>query len=153
MWLPATDEAAVDITDQASEPVAARRAATVLLVDDEELVRSATAAMLRDIGYRVIELGSGSQALSAIRSGVEVDILVSDYLMPGMTGGQLVQEIRAAGIWTPTLLVTGYAAAGEDVPHDVPRLAKPFRQVDLAARVDELLRTPPTGPARLRAVE
>jgi len=72
--------------------------------------------------------------------------------MPGMTGGQLIQELRAAGHALPALLVTGYAAAGEDVPADVVRLAKPFRQVDLAARVDELLRPAPSAGAGLRSV-
>ncbi len=140
LWLPASAETGVEPDKPAAEPVVAERAATVLLVDDEELVRSATAEMLRDIGYSVIELASASQALSAIRSGVDADILVSDYVMPGMTGGQLINELRATGVRIPTLLVTGYAATGEDVPGDVTRLAKPFRQVDLAARVNELLR-------------
>jgi len=152
LWLPATDEPAADPAERPAEPVAARRAATVLLVDDEDLVRAATADMLRDIGYTVIEMGSGLQALAAVRSGIEADVLVSDYLMPGMTGGQLVQEMRASGHAMPALLVTGYAAAGEDVPADVARLAKPFRQVELATRVDELLRpSPPPAPV-LRAV-
>ncbi len=153
LWLPATDEAAADTGARAAEPVAARRAATVLLVDDEELVRGATADMLRDIGYTVVEVGSATQALTAIRSGLDADVLVSDYLMPGMTGGQLIHELRAGGVRIPALLVTGYAAAGEDVPADVQRLAKPFRQVDLAARVDDLLRPVPAARLRLRAVE
>jgi C4-dicarboxylate-specific signal transduction histidine kinase len=152
LWLPATEEAAVDVAEHAAEPVVARRAATVLLVDDEELVRGATADMLRDIGYTVIEVGSATQALSAVRSGLEADVLVSDYLMPGMTGGQLIHELRGAGVQIPALLVTGYAAAGEDVPADVQRLSKPFRQVDLAARVDDLLR-PCTGRVRLQPAD
>jgi len=71
--------------------------------------------------------------------------------MPGMTGGQLINELRATGVGIPTLLVTGYAATGEDVPGDVTRLAKPFRQVDLAARVNELLR-PLQDPAETAAI-
>jgi signal transduction histidine kinase len=152
LWLPATGETAADAEEAKPEPVRARRAATILLVDDEELVRTGTADMLRDIGYAVIEMGSASQALNAVRSGLEVDALVSDYLMPNMTGGALISELRFSGKQIPALLVTGYAAAGEDVPSDVPRLAKPFRQADLAARVDELLyRAPPSSP-KLRAV-
>jgi signal transduction histidine kinase len=143
LWLPATEEAAVGADEQAVEPRVAQRAATVLLVDDEELVRAATADMLRDIGYTVVEAGSPTQALEAIRGGLDADVLVSDYLMPGMTGGQLIHELRTTGIQIPALLVTGYVATGEDVPADVQRLAKPFRQVDLAARVDDLLRPPP----------
>ncbi|KQM69982.1 PAS domain-containing hybrid sensor histidine kinase/response regulator [Sphingomonas sp. Leaf20] len=151
LWLPASAETGVEPDKPVAEPVVAERAATVLLVDDEELVRSATAEMLRDIGYSVIELASASQALSAIRSGIDADILVSDYVMPGMTGGQLINELRATGVRIPTLLVTGYAATGEDVPGDVTRLAKPFRQVDLAARVNELLR-PLQDPAETAAI-
>ena len=70
-----------------------------------------------------------------------------------MTGGGLITELRAAGIRIPALLITGYAAAGEDVPPDVPRLGKPFRQVDLAARVNDLLRARDVPATRLRAVE
>ena len=153
LWLPATSEAPADTRETMAEPVQARRGAKVLLVDDEDLVRAATADMLRDIGYVVVEMASASQALSAIRSGVDADILVSDYLMPGMTGGQLIVELRSIGNRIPALLVTGYAAAGEDVPDDVIRLAKPFRQVDLAARVDELLGRSAGGRPKLRAVE
>ncbi|HEX8447667.1 MAG TPA: ATP-binding protein [Sphingomonas sp.] len=153
LWLPATDEAANRDTGRSAEPITARRAATVLLVDDEEIVRFATADMLRDIGYSVVEASSASQAMTALRSGVEVDLIVTDYLMPAMTGAAMINELRATGIRLPALLITGYAAAGEDVPPDVPRLAKPFRQVDLAARVDELLRRQLPGRARLRAVE
>ncbi|WP_380788221.1 ATP-binding protein [Sphingomonas sp. R86521] len=149
LWLPATEEAPAETGELVAEPVVARRAATVLLVDDEELVRAATADMLRDIGYTVIEMGSATQALAAVRSGLDADVLVSDYLMPGMTGGQLIHELRATGVRIPALLVTGYAAAGEDVPVDVQRLAKPFRQVDLASRVDDLLRPSPQERPRM----
>ncbi len=152
LWLPATEEPSTSLELQRPEPSFARRAATILLVDDEELVRTGTADMLRDIGYLVIEMESGNQALRAIKSGIEVDVLVSDYLMPGMTGGELITELRASGNRIPSLLITGYAAAGLDVPDDVTRLAKPFRQVDLAAQVDALLRPAANDKPRLRAV-
>ncbi len=152
LWLPATHEEPAAATDRRSEPMPARRAAKVLLVDDEDIVRFATADMLRDIGYHVVEAASGSQALAAIRGGVDVDLLVTDYLMPGMTGASLIAELRATGHGLPALLITGYAATGADVPADVPRLAKPFRQVDLAARVDELLHRPAGGSKGLRVV-
>ena len=152
LWLPATDEPAANVDERLIEPVAARHAATVLLVDDEDLVRSATADMLRDIGYTVVEMSSASQVLAGMRAGLDASVLVTDYLMPGMTGGQLIQELRASGVRIPTLLVTGYAAAGDDVPADVVRLAKPFRQVDLAARVDELFKASSTKSVTLRSV-
>ena len=75
------------------------------------------------------------------RAGLDADLLVTDYLMPGITGAALISELRAKGIGLPTLLITGYAATGEDVPSDIPRLAKPFRQADLAAQIHQLLST------------
>ncbi|WP_137899433.1 PAS domain-containing sensor histidine kinase [Sphingomonas sp. 2SG] len=152
LWLPATQEEPAVVADHRNEPVTARRAAKILLVDDEDIVRFATADMLRDIGYQVVEAASGSQALAAIRGGVDVDLLVTDYLMPGITGAALISELRATGHPLPALLITGYAATGADVPGDVPRLAKPFRQVDLAARVDALLHQPPKTAKGLRVV-
>ena len=115
----------------------------------------ATGDMLRDLGYTVVEASSGSQALATLRAGAKIDLVLSDYLMPGLTGAALIHEMRDAGLRTPTLLVTGYSAAGEDVPADVPRLTKPFRQADLAARLDELLERASTnkGRSHLRAVE
>ncbi len=153
LWLPSTDEAPATGSDTAAEPTRARRAAKILLVDDEELVRSATADMLRDVGYEVVEAGSGRQALTVLQSGLDAEALVTDYLMPGMNGAALISELRASSHALPTLLITGYAAAGEDVPADVPRLSKPFRQVDLAAKVDELLRSNRRMKPHLRRVD
>lgn len=139
LWLPVSDEAALEQQPDRDEPIPAARHAKILLVDDEEIVRTATADMLRDLGYEVIEMPSAIQALSAIRAGIDADLLVTDYLMPGMTGAALIHELRAKGVGLPTLLVTGYAATGQDVPADVPRLSKPFRQADLAGRIHDLL--------------
>jgi PAS domain S-box-containing protein len=155
LWLPATQERGARAALNEAEPIRARRGTTVLLVDDEDLVRMATAEMLRDLGYTVVEAGSGAQALSALRSGLEANVLVTDYLMPGMSGAALVKEMRGAGREVPSLIITAYANAGLDVPPDVPKLAKPFRQADLAARLDELLKrgTPASTRKRLRVVE
>ncbi len=150
LWLPATDEAPHALGEASGEPVTARRSATILLVDDEDLVRNATAQMLRDLGYLVVEASSGAQAIAALRGGLAAELLVTDYLMPGMTGAALIEELRAGGEAIPTLLITGYANAGEDVPADIPRLGKPFRQVDLASRIDQLLHEGEAIAAELR---
>lgn len=111
----------------------------MLLVDDEDLVREATADMLRDLGYAVVEAASGARALDMLRAGDPVDFVVTDYLMPGMSGGALIRELRERGSTLPVLLVTGYANAGADVPPDAARLSKPFRQAELATRITALL--------------
>jgi CheY-like chemotaxis protein len=155
LWLPATQERGARAALNEAEPVRARQGTTILLVDDEDLVRMATADMLRDLGYTVVDASSGGQALSALRAGLEADVLVTDYLMPGMSGAALVKEMRGSGHQLPSLIITAYANAGLDVPADVPKLAKPFRQADLAAKLVELLERelPSRTRKRLRVVE
>lgn len=150
-WLPVTDEAVIAADGGSAESAHAPHAARILLVDDEEIVRTATAEMLRDIGYIVTEASSASQAMAAIKGGIEIDGIVTDYLMPGMNGAQMIQELRQSGFRAPVLLITGYAAKGEDVPPGIPILAKPFRQSDLARNMNEVLQQIFEG-TRLRAV-
>lgn len=105
---------------------------TVLLVDDEELVRASTADMLAELGYQVIEVESGEKALRLVEEGMHFDLLVTDHLMPGMTGIQLVDRVRSKLGDVPVLLVSGYAEQ-EGIGTDLPRLTKPFRKDELAA--------------------
>ncbi|MDP9085231.1 MAG: response regulator, partial [Pseudomonadota bacterium] len=132
--------------DDADLMVAAGRA-TILLVDDEELVREGTAEMLRDIGYQLLTAASGGEALSLLRADNGIELIVSDYLMPGMNGVDLIQRARSIAPEVPALLITGYSNIASGPGAELPRLAKPFRQVDLAARVAELLgQCPAQGP-------
>jgi PAS domain S-box-containing protein len=111
---------------------------TVLLVDDEELVRTSTADMLSDLGYSVVEAASGEEAIGLIREGGHFDVLVTDHLMPGMTGTDLADSVRAAKPDLPVLLVSGYAEH-EGIEPTLPRLTKPFRADELAALLSALL--------------
>ena len=65
--------------------------------------------------------------------------VVSDFAMPGQTGAELARQLRTLRPELPILLITGYAAIAEDEIDDLPRLAKPFRQAELAAAVAEVL--------------
>ena len=157
LFLPAASGEA-EATHTHAAIVPAVRRASVLLVDDEELVRSGTADMLSDLGHNVVESASGAQALAMLRGGIEVDLVVTDYLMPGMTGAALIRELRELWPRLPVLLITGFANTAADVPGDVPKLAKPFRQADLSARINDLLAGSSAAPIerappRLRAVE
>ena len=100
-------------------------------------MRLATAAMLQDLGYDVIEASSGREALQILGDGMPVDLLVTDHLMPGMTGVDLTRTVREGWPDLPALLISGYAAV-EDVAPGLPRLAKPFRQAQLAQALAEL---------------
>ena len=111
---------------------------TALLVDDEALVRMSTADMLTDLGFAVVEAASAEDALVAIEQGVHFDVLVTDHLMPGMTGVDLARRVQEQRPGLPILLVSGLAEA-EGVTATMPRLIKPFRQVELAARLIALM--------------
>jgi signal transduction histidine kinase/CheY-like chemotaxis protein len=145
VWLPVSSEpAGTGEVEPRSLTVAPRRA-TILLVDDEELVRIGTADMLADLGYEVIEATSGAEALRLLRSGEEPDLLLTDYLMPGMNGVELIEQAKSLAPSMQALLITGYSTIAEGPGASVPRLAKPYRQADLAQFVADLLAPEPSG--------
>jgi signal transduction histidine kinase/CheY-like chemotaxis protein len=145
MWLPVAAEPAEAADAEQGALVAPPRPATILLVDDEDIVRRATAEMLADIGYGVVQASSGAEALRLLRDGLRFDIVVSDYLMPGMNGVELIEHARALAPALPALLISGYSRIAEGPGAELPRLAKPFRQAELAAHVAQLLASP-TAP-------
>ncbi|MDQ3246220.1 MAG: response regulator, partial [Pseudomonadota bacterium] len=136
LFLPASAEAPRQ-TERPEDSEARAAAGTVLLVDDEELVRASTADMLAELGYAVVEADSAEEALRLVNSGLAPDLLVTDHLMPGMSGTELAHELRGRWRDLPILLVSGYAEA-ESVAPDLVRLVKPFRQADLATKLGEL---------------
>ncbi len=112
-------------------------AGKALLVDDEDLVRSSIADMLEDLGYDVVEATSAEEALQFIESGLSPDLVITDHLMPGMSGVELARAVQALGQGTHVLIISGYAES-EGIAPDLPRLTKPFRMSDLAASVADL---------------
>lgn len=92
------------------------RPCRVLVVDDDPLVTASTAAMLEDLGHSVIEALSGPRALDMLRLGANVDVVITDHAMPGMTGTELARQIRQVWPRLPIILATGYAELpnGED---------------------------------------
>ena len=108
---------------------AGQGAGRVLLVDDEDGVREATAEMLTGLGYDVATAASGTEALAKL--GERPDLLVTDHLMPGMTGADLARAARAQRPDLKVLLISGYAGI-DQIPPDLPRLPKPFRVSELA---------------------
>jgi CheY-like chemotaxis protein len=109
----------------------------VLLVDDEDVVRASTADMLMELGYSVEEAPSAEAALALLNDGIKPNLLVTDHLMPGMNGLELVWAIREHCPDLPALIVSGYAEADGLAP-DMPRLTKPFRRSELAEKLGEL---------------
>jgi PAS domain S-box-containing protein len=136
MWLPAAD-GKPDTAEMATPTgTVAQRGGVVLLVDDEDLIRSATSQMLADLGYTVIEVTSAAEALQHV-DDPRVCLVVSDHLMPGMTGTDLAREVHAVRPRMPILIISGYADL-DDVAPDLPRLMKPFREMEFAAALAAL---------------
>src|SRR5262249_36173801 len=97
-------------------------------------------AILTDLGYRVLEAGSGRAALDLLRTH-DVDALVIDYAMPGMNGMETVREAQKIRPGFPLLLITGYAdhAALKEVGEE-RIVSKPFRDNELAKKLESVLR-------------
>ena len=110
-----------------------------MVVDDDALIAMSTTAMLEDLGHAAVEASSGEKALKILSSGMQVDLVLTDYAMPGMTGADLALLIRKSHPRLPVLLATGYADLPDGLSIDVPRLTKPFTQRQLAAQVAKLL--------------
>jgi len=126
-----------------TQPAAPAPSATVLLVDDEAPIRRSLGPYLERGGYRVLLASDGAEAMDILAS-YQVDIIVSDVLMPRMDGRELVRRVRAGGAWTPIILLTQVDASYErvsaldDGADDY--LSKPFDPAELASRIRAVLR-------------
>jgi CheY-like chemotaxis protein len=112
-------------------------AGTALLVDDEANIRVSTADMLNAMGFDVREASSAESALAAIDGGFSPALLITDHLMPGMTGVQLARLVRSRHPTTKTLIVSGFADV-DDIDSSFPRLTKPFMQSELEVAIANL---------------
>ena len=135
----ADDEAAVD-----AEPV------TVLLVEDEELVREFATTALERAGFRVLTASRGTEALEVCeRSGVAVDVLVSDLMMPGMGGRELAERVVARNPATKVVLMSGFADESSGV--DTGGVASCFLQKPFSvSALVEAVRDAVEAPAAMR---
>jgi signal transduction histidine kinase len=139
LWFPAATQPAV--AGGAALPEArAGASATILVVDDDPLVAMSTVGMLEDIGHTVIEANSAKRALEILEAGQAVDLMVTDQAMPGMTGIELAKIVRSKRPLMPVLLATGYGDIPAGQGSNLPSLSKPYRQAQLQAEIERLLR-------------
>ena len=140
LWLPVAHGAAVATApDSQPEADVGKRRLTLLFVDDDFLISLSTAALLEDLGHDVIKASSGPAALDVLNSGKPIDLLITDYAMPGMTGVQLAEAARKLRPDLPILLATGYADLPARARIELPRLSKPYQQNQLAERITSLV--------------
>jgi CheY-like chemotaxis protein len=120
------------------------RTETILIVDDERVIRVVVRNILQKHGYTVLEAANGTEAMALLESGDQaVDLVVTDMVMPGMTGVELIQRIETADLAIPVIYISGYmsdsmvreATSGGDKWV----LAKPFVPATLMAAVQGAL--------------
>jgi PAS domain S-box-containing protein len=144
--LPAQLDAARPIASSVIEPPTNTRAAhtdiTILLVEDEPAVRSAAVRILRKAGYTVIEAGSPVAAIELARSEARIALLVTDMVMPGMSGRDLSQNLRADRPDLSVVYMSGYSEdlVKRDTELDGPLLQKPFTRDSLLHIVEGVVR-------------
>jgi signal transduction histidine kinase len=125
------------------------KGATILLVDDDSAVREITAVMLRELGYVVMEVGSGGAALDLLNREASIDLLVLDFAMPGMNGMDVARQVHATFPTVPILFITGYVdnAALAEVS-EARIVKKPFVENELARKVEAALAQAIPRPGR-----
>ena len=138
VYLPRTTSLVPDMAISETS-VAPARAGTVLLVEDNPEVASASAGLLEQLGYLVRWVPNAEAALKEIeRDGI--DLVVSDIVMPGRMDGlalaRIIQEKRPD---LPILLATGYSEAAQNVRADFPILRKPYQMHELSRAIAKVL--------------
>jgi PAS domain S-box-containing protein len=139
LWLP------VATRDSATQPVVETQAVSVprisvLVVDDDSLVLTSTSLLLEDLGHRVISAASGAMALELFVSEPDIDLVITDMAMPQMNGAQLAHAIRIIRPNVPIILATGYAERLEGFAAHLPRLPKPFTQLNLVEIIAQAMK-------------
>lgn len=141
LWIPVSDaQPVVSDGSGGQEPDQQVGALRVLLVDDDFLIAMSSVDMLTDLGHEVIEAHSGKEALAHLRGSGRFDLLITDYSMPEMTGGELAMAARALLPDLPILIASGYADLPSGIDIDVARLGKPYTQQQLAQEIERVLK-------------
>jgi PAS domain S-box-containing protein len=137
LWLPRTTEPVREAAAGEAAPdgpaVPGAQSLRILLVDDDPLVVAGTASMLEELGHVTVQAASsGEEALAMLRQNGNFDLLLTDHLMPGMTGLQLATAARALHPTLPILLASGFAELDDLAGAEWPRLRKPYSLSDLS---------------------
>jgi CheY-like chemotaxis protein len=137
-------ERVVPAAAPAPAPTAPPSTRTVLVVDDEDSVRRLVSAVLRRHGFSIIEAANGREALTALAERYDVDLVISDVLMPELGGRELAKQLQRDRPEMPVLFISGYtnqelANEGGSLDADAMFLAKPFSSQQLMGAVSTLL--------------
>ncbi len=142
IWLPLAqgdNERHAPVLSQEAAPPSDCQRLNVLAIDDDALVLMNTVAMLEDLGHTVTEAISADKALEIMRSGQDFDLIVTDHAMPRMTGMEFAKVVRDEWPNMPILMATGYAELPEGNVLNLPKLSKPFDQIQLEQAVQDAI--------------
>src|SRR6202000_1235744 len=143
-------EAAPEVREEKAAPSDVTGQDTVLLVEDEDAVRSFAARALRMRGYHVLEASGGEEALEIVKSGqAEIHLLITDVVMPNMDGPTMVRHVKELKPDLAVIFMSGYAEEAfrrsDQSSEDIHFLPKPFGLKQLAAKVKDVLSASPPG--------
>jgi signal transduction histidine kinase len=143
IFFPATDRPAADEQIASGDDASLRGSETILLVEDDPGVRTITRAALERYGYRVLVAGNGDEAFGVVQHHTgAIDLVVTDVLMPGSTGPQMVARLRTTHPSLAVLFISGYAAdaiPAAGMSGQAHFLQKPFTPAVLAAKMRSVL--------------
>lgn len=122
--------------------------ATILIVDDEPLVLELAERALARSGYDVLAVQSGPEALEILKQKRPIDLVLSDVVMPGMSGPELLKSVKQLSPSTAAVLMSGYLSA-DQIDAAVPFVRKPFSLPTLVGTVSRVLESCP--PVRLKS--
>ena len=145
VYLPVTDESYEAQLPQADTCILPQGQETVLLAEDEPLVRSMVATVLRDRGYSVLETANGAEALGMVQKheGEDIQLLLTDVVMPQMSGPELAEQVWATHPDIKVLFTSGYTGDSISIVNNYPKsanfLPKPYLPEALVVKVREVL--------------
>jgi signal transduction histidine kinase len=153
--LPEADPVASKGADPGPRPLEPHRSGgeTVLVVEDEDAVRHVVQRALKKLGYHVLEASGGAQAITlALQHGSDIDLVLTDFVMPHMGGRELIDRLRELGITPRILVMSGYvddaSVRSGGFPKDAAFVEKPFTAEGIGRKVREVLDAPMPGVAR-----
>ncbi|WP_310538573.1 response regulator [Phenylobacterium sp.] len=140
VYLPRCDDIAAPRALPREAPRGIDGRPVVLLVDDDSAVREITAGMLDELGYCVVEAGSGGAALETLQQRPDIDLMLLDFAMPGMNGAEVAREAITRRPHLPIVFVTGYADV-DALAHagEAGVIQKPFEDHELASKLRAVL--------------
>jgi CheY-like chemotaxis protein len=143
VYLPRLEDCWSVEKDAEEIPANLRGSETVLVVEDQESVRRFTVSVLKNLGYRVLEACHAAEALLLVQAREPIQLMITDVVMPGMTGRELAEKSRLMRPEMSIMFISGYSqdeiAQRGVLKPGISLLSKPYKPEELAAKVRELL--------------